>query len=326
MFLGSTIKHSRGNGKSIYVVDNGSTDGSAEWIEKNFPEVKIIRLEKNYGFAAGYNIGLEKINAEFYVLLNSDIEVTEGWLDSLISYMDANPDVAACQPKILSYHRKDHFEYAGAAGGFIDKYGYPFCRGRIFSSVEADNKQYDTVLDVFWTSGACMTVRADAWKKCYGFDSDFFAHMEEIDFCWRLKIAGYRLSYIPVSKVYHIGGGVLPYNSPFKTFLNFRNNLFLLYKNLPSERLHRILFIRKILDGLAALVFLFTGKPRHFLAVWRSHVRYYKSISELKDKRSVVQKLSSGRQIDHILNKSIVFEFYLKGIRSFERLKTEFQK
>lgn len=323
-FLGKIIDYSLNPGISVYLADNGSTDGSASWVADSFPEVSIIRLDRNYGFAEGYNLALEQITAEYYLLLNSDIEVTPGWTEPLISYLDENPEVAACQPKILSFIDRDHFEYAGAAGGYIDKYGYPFCRGRIMNITEPDNSQYDNIEDVFWTSGACMAVRAEAWKKCGGFDADFFAHMEEIDLCWRLNSSGYRLTYIPGSKVYHIGGGSLPYSSPFKTLLNFRNSLYLLYKNLPPERLHRIMFIRKLMDGLAALIFLFTGKIRHFMSVWKAHMEYYRNIESLKKKRKLVMDRCNKKVPDHILNKSIIFEFYIKGNKTFGPIKPYF--
>jgi len=255
-FLGTVLQYSSSDKISVFIADNGSTDGSPEWVEERFNNVKLIRLAKNYGFAEGYNLALNKIDAEYFILLNSDVEVTEGWHQPLITFMDNNPDVASCQPKIRSYNKRDHFEYAGAAGSFIDKFGYTFCRGRIFGDVENDYGQYDTQIDIFWASGACMIIRAEAWHKCGGFDSGFFAHMEEIDLCWRLNKAGYRISYIPESVVYHVGGGSLPYESPFKTYLNFRNSLYLLYKNLPDNRLHYVLFIRKLLDALAAVRFL----------------------------------------------------------------------
>ncbi|HBE42820.1 MAG TPA: glycosyl transferase family 2, partial [Bacteroidales bacterium] len=233
MFLEDVIRHTVDTDTGIFVADNGSTDGSHEWIASNHKNVKIIRLDKNHGFAEGYNLALKQVDAHYYVLLNSDIEVSEGWLKPLVSFMDCNSDVASCQPKILSFHRKDHFEYAGAAGGFLDKYGYPLCRGRVLFEVEKDTGQYDIQTDIFWSTGACMIVRSEIWKRCGGFDRHFFAHMEEIDLCWRFHKAGYRVAYVPASAVFHIGGGALPYNSPFKTYLNFRNSLFLLYKNLP---------------------------------------------------------------------------------------------
>jgi GT2 family glycosyltransferase len=321
-FLGVAVVCSSTENTVLYVADNGSTDGSPDWVEKNFPSVKLIRLNKNYGFAGGYNMALQQIDCEYFVLLNSDIEVTPGWTEPLIEFMENNPDAASCQPKILSWHRRDHFEYAGAAGGYIDKYGYPFCRGRIFNYAEKDTGQYDTREDIFWSSGACMIVRSEAWKKCEGFDADFFAHMEEIDLCWRFKKAGYRVCYVYESVVYHIGGGVLPYNSPFKTYLNFRNNLFLLYKNLPDRNLHKTLFIRKILDGIAAGLFLITGKFANIRSIWRAHMDYYKSISSLIKKREFVKTLSKEESSTGILNKSIVFEFYIKRIKTFGKLKT----
>jgi GT2 family glycosyltransferase len=322
-FLGTIIKYSTDNSNLVYVADNGSIDGSAEWLASNFKDVKIIRLDKNYGFAGGYNIALEQIDAKYYVLINSDIEVTASWLAPLVSFMDCNPDVAACQPKILSYSRKDHFEYAGAAGGYIDKYGYPFCRGRLFDTVETDNGQYDNGTDIFWASGACMIISAEAWKKCGGFDSTFFAHMEEIDLCWRLNKAGYRVRYVPESVVFHIGGGSLPYNSPFKVYLNFRNSLFMLYKNLPDNKLNSTLFFRKSLDGVAAIMFLLKGNFENFKSVWKAHMDYYRAKDELKRKRVLVKKLETKIIPVLILKKSIVFEFYAKGNKTFKSLKME---
>jgi len=324
-FLGSVIGHTLRQDTSIYLADNGSTDGSAGWVAANFSEVRIISLDKNYGFAKGYNLALAQINAEYYILLNSDIEVTPGWTEPLTKFLDENPRVAACQPKILSFLSRDHFEYAGAAGGFIDKYGYPFCRGRIFNVVEPDKSQYNDLTDVFWTSGACMAVRAEAWEKCGGFDADFFAHMEEIDLCWRFQYAGYRLTYIPQSKVYHFGGGSLPYSSPFKTYLNFRNSLYMLYKNLPREKLHRIMFIRKLMDGLAAMLFLVTGKLSHVRSVLKAHMAFYRNIESLKEKRSMAKTHLNKKLTGHILNKSIVFEFYIRGNRTFGVLKSYFR-
>jgi len=321
-FLGIAVKNSATPGTAIYVADNGSTDGSADWVAKNFPLIKLIRLDKNLGFAGGYNLVLHQIDAEYFILLNSDIEVTEGWTEPLIEFMEKNSDVASCQPKIRSWYKKEDFEYAGAAGGYIDKYGYPFCRGRLFHSIEKDSGQYDTAEDVFWSSGACMIVRVEAWRRCRGFDADFFAHMEEIDLCWRFHLAGYRVCFIPEPVVYHIGGGALPYDSPFKTYLNFRNNLFLLYKNLPDKKLHYILFIRKLLDGIAAFIFLFSGKFSNIKSVWRAHMDYYKSMKSLKEKREIIKMLSVRQQINTIMNKSVVFEFYIKGIRTYNKLKT----
>lgn len=319
-FLGIVEQHSAGPGVSVYVADNGSTDGSAVWIEENHKNVRFIQFEKNHGFAGGYNLALEQIHADYFILLNSDIEVTPGWLDPLINAMTANSDIAACQPKIRSWSKRDHFEYAGASGGFIDKYGYPFCRGRIFDHLEKDNGQYDNPADIFWASGACMAVRAEAWKMCGGFDSDFFAHMEEIDLCWRMHLAGYRLQCIPGSVVYHVGGGTLPYDSPFKTYLNFRNSLFLLYKNLDPLKLRKILFIRRLLDGVAAASFLLKGRLSGVRSIWKAHMDYYKNLKSLKLKRKAVLELSKGNYSAPVLNKSIVFEFYAKGKKTFSSL------
>ncbi len=319
-FLGSVVKYSSSKETIICIADNGSTDGSPEWVCENFKEIQLIRFDKNHGFAGGYNLALNHLDAKYYVLLNSDIEVTEGWLQPMVNFMDVNPDVASCQPKILSYHRKDYFEYAGAAGGFIDKYGYLYCRGRIFDEVEKDTGQYDSAIDIFWSSGACMIVRSEAWIKCSGFDADFFAHMEEIDLCWRFNKAGYRVSYISGSVVYHVGGGSLPYDSPYKTYLNFRNSLFLLYKNLPDSNFHRILFVRKFLDGIAAIVFLLKGNSESFKAVWRAHTDYYKNISQLKVKRRLIKMTETADFPSAVLNKSIVFEFYVRGNRTYNSL------
>ena len=321
MFLGDVVRHSTDNDTIVCVADNGSTDGSPDWVSENFKDVKLIRLDKNHGFAGGYNIALSRLDARYFVLLNSDIEVTENWLSPLIGFMDKNPDVASCQPKIRSFRQKDHFEYAGAAGGFIDKYGFTFCRGRLFDMTEMDKNQYDDRTDIFWSSGACMVVRSEAWDKCNGFDKDFFAHMEEVDLCWRFHSSGYRVSYIPESMVYHVGGGVLPYNSELKTYLNFRNNLFLLYKNLPDNNLHLTLFIRKLFDGVAAAVFLIKGRPGSAKAVWRAHIDYYKSLKSLKDKRNQVKEMAVLKTYDYLLNKSIVFEFYIKGNKTYNSLR-----
>jgi GT2 family glycosyltransferase len=323
-FLGTAIENSSSPATEIIIADNASTDGSPEWIKDNYPMVRLIRFDENHGFADGYNKALQQIDADYYILLNSDIEVTPGWTEPLVSYMEKNSSTASCQPKILSWHKRDTFEYAGAAGGYLDKYGYPFCRGRIFDCVEKDHGQYDSSCEIFWSSGACMIVRSDAWKKCQGFDKDFFAHMEEIDLCWRFHKAGYRVGFVPESLVYHVGGGVLPYDSPFKTYLNYRNNLFLLYKNLPDSKLHIILFLRKLLDALSAIKFLFAGKFKNVRSVWKAHMDYYRWIKSLKEKRTRVKTLTVTESLNTVLNKSIVFEFYLKRKKTFDQLKMNF--
>jgi len=321
-FLENVVTKSADKETIVYVADNGSTDGSSEWISDNQKEVKLIPLDQNYGFAGGYLKALKQLDAKYFVLLNSDIEVTDGWLTPLIYFMDNNPDVASCQPKILSYTSRDQFEYAGAAGGFIDRLGYPLCRGRIINYVEKDNGQYDTETDIFWSTGACMMVRSEAWTKCGGFDPDFFAHMEEIDLCWRFHKAGYRVSFVPGSSVYHVGGGTLSYRSPFKTYLNFRNSLFILYKNLPDEQLRPVMFKRKVLDGIAALFFLCKGQIRSFHSVWKAHIDFYKKLPQLKEKRKLIIEQFGDKPVQLILNKCIVFELFIKRHRTFSSLKT----
>ena len=320
MFLSTVVKYSAPDEADIYLADNGSTDGSAAWVAENFKEVKLITLERNYGFAEGYNRAIDQIEAEYFILLNSDIEVTEGWLSPLVRLMEENSNAAACQPKILSWHRRDYFEHAGAAGGFIDINGYPFCRGRIFDSTEKDEGQYNDQTDIFWSSGACMIVRGEAWKKCGGFDPDFFAHMEEIDLCWRFNKAGFRIIFTPLSTVYHIGGGSLNYDSPYKTYLNFRNSLLMLYKHLPEKGFFSTLFKRKILDGMAAAMFLAKGRFRHAGAVLMAHISYYRSIGELRKKRVRALNLGTDHTSGLIMNKSVVFEFYIKGKKTYKRL------
>lgn len=323
LFLPQVIEYSADLDTLICVADNGSTDGSADWVAENFSGVKLIRFEKNHGFAGGYNLALQQTEARYFVLLNSDVQVTQGWLNPMLDYMDANPDVASCQPKILSFDRRDHFEYAGAAGGFIDKYGFTFCRGRIFEKMEKDTGQYDTISDIFWSSGACMMVRADAFTGCGGLDADFFAHMEEIDLCWRFHNAGHRVVSIPGSVVYHVGGGTLSYSSSFKTYLNFRNNLYILYKNLPEKQLHKILFLRRLMDGLALIRFVLKGKFRNAISVGRAHLDFYTSLGKLREKRNQTLNQGKVQNDDLILNKSIVFEFYIRGCKTFSSLSTK---
>jgi GT2 family glycosyltransferase len=316
-FLDSVVERTVDSDTEIYVADNGSDDGSCEYLETYHNRVKLIRLNENHGFAGGYNRALARIEAKYYVLINSDVEVTEGWVRPLVACLDARPDVASCQPKILSFARKDHFEYAGAAGGYIDRFGYPFCRGRIFNYTEKDEGQYDTPADIFWSSGACMAVRAESWKKAGGFDDDFFAHMEEIDLCWRFHRMGMKVAFVPQSTVCHVGGGALPYDSPFKTFLNFRNSIYLLIKNLPDENLTKVILTRKILDGAAALFFLLKGQTGSLRAVWKAHREASANKSGLLEKRKQVKSLGTIHPHHLILNKSIVFEFYIRKKRTF---------
>ena len=269
-FLPSVLASVRTLDATICVADNGSTDDSCAFLSANFPEVRQIVLDKNYGFAEGYNRALSKVEAEYVVLLNSDVEVTEHWLEPLQAYMDAHPEVAACQPKILSQRNKLYFEYAGAAGGFMDCYGYPFCRGRIMDVVEEDRGQYDEILPVFWATGAALFIRLSDYRKVGGLDGRFFAHMEEIDLCWRLRNRGRQLVCIPQSVVYHVGGATLKKENPKKTFLNFRNNLLMLYKNLSQNELQHVMRVRYWLDRVAMLVFFLKGDAANAKAVWQA--------------------------------------------------------
>ena len=303
----------------IWVADNQSSDNSIDFLKKNFPSVKLLVNDKNYGFAGGYNKALEKIKAEYYVLLNSDIEVTDNWIEPVIRLMDSDKNIGACQPKLLSYFDRNKFEYAGAAGGFIDKYGYPFCRGRLFMNLEEDKGQYDNISEIFWATGACMFVRADVYHSLGGLDDDFFAHMEEIDFCWRLKNNGYKVMFTPESKVFHIGGGTLPKSSAKKTFLNFRNNFFLLYKNLPSDRLYKVLLFRLLMDGVAGLKFLTEGHFKDMLAVIKAHFAFYSSIGKLKKKRKMLKQTN----VSEMFMGNVVAEHYIKGKKYFSELPAD---
>jgi GT2 family glycosyltransferase len=317
-FLPALVRHTSGQAE-IIVADNASTDDSNSFLKQHYPEIRIILNKENGGFARGYNEALRQVKADYYILLNSDIEVTENWISPVIELMEKNPEVAACQPKIRSFHEPEKFEYAGAAGGFIDKYGYPFCRGRIFQTLETDTGQYDDSCEIFWATGACMFVKADIFHKMGGFDEDFFAHMEEIDFCWRLHNQGYKVMYCHQSAVFHIGGGTLPKISWRKTYLNFRNNFFLLYKNLPDDRLVKVFAVRFLLDGIAATKFLFQAGFKDFWAVTRAHFSFYRSFSKLRSKR---EKLRQG-SMSMVYSKNIVSEYYLRGKDHFSKLQAE---
>lgn len=316
-FLPSVIKYSSGIAE-IIIADNDSKDDSIAFLSKNYPDIKIIISSKNKGFAEGYNFALSKVKADYYVLLNSDIEVTENWITPVIDMMEKDRNIAACQPKLLSYYERDRFEYAGAAGGFIDKFGYPFCRGRLFQTLEKDEGQYDDEKEIFWATGACMFVRADLFHKAGGFDNDFFAHMEEIDLCWRLRNAGYKIMYCPKSKVYHVGGGTLPKISSRKTYLNFRNNIILYYKNLPANELIYVFIIRILLDGLAGLKFLFEGHYKDFAAVIRAHYYFYLTYRRQREKRMKIPHIKDRKLIYRL---SIAMDYYLRGKRKFSELK-----
>lgn len=317
-FLPGVIEHSSGSAE-IIVADNASTDSSVEFLQDNFPQIRIIQNITNGGFAKGYNDALSQVEADYFVLLNSDIEVTGNWIKPVIDLMESDPTIGACQPKLRSYHHTEKFEYAGAAGGFIDKYGYPFCRGRIFQSIETDHGQYNTPVEIFWATGACMFVKAKLYKQLGGLDEDFFAHMEEIDFCWRLKNNGYKVMYCPDSEVYHVGGGTLPKQSSHKTYLNFRNNLALLYKNLPADQLLPVFALRFPLDGIAAITFLLGAGFADFYAVLRAHGYFYRNFLRLRVKR----KKLSHNEVSMIYNGNLVVEYHLRKKRIFTDLAAE---
>lgn len=319
-FLPSVTNYSNQPGAEVWVADNGSTDESIEFLNESYPQVKQLLFDKNYGFTGGYNKALTQINAEYYVLLNSDIEVTPLWLEPIIEYLDNNAEVAAAMPKLLSYHKKDTFEYAGAAGGFIDKLGYPFCRGRILSELEKDEGQYDEASEIFWATGACLFVRASAFQEAGGLDESFFAHMEEIDLCWRLKNLGYKIMYLPQSVVYHVGGGTLPNDNPRKLFLNYRNNLYLLFKNLPKGKFTSILLTRMVLDGLSAIMYLLQRKTSFFIAVLKAHYSFYTTMKLFILKRKMINQSRKVYKHRQIFNRSIVFSFFIRRVRKFSLL------
>lgn len=309
-------------GATIILADNQSSDNSVAYVEKNFMNVQIIRNNKNYGFAGGYNLALTKIQEDFdyYAIVNTDIEVTENWLLPLINFLDAHPKAFSVQPKILSQSNKNYFEYAGAAGGFIDKNYYPFCRGRIFNTLEEDHGQYDFSKEVFWTSGACMVMNAKRFHAIGGFDDDFFAHMEEIDLCWRAKNMGWSCHVQPLAKVYHVGGGTLNYESPKKTFLNFRNSLMMIHKNHPRPLFFKI-FLRLCLDGIAGIMFMLKGKPKHCFAIIKSHFAYYSELSSLSAKRKNIQASRKNTILNIGLYKgSILTAYFFENKKKYDQL------
>lgn len=319
LFLPSVIKYSPE--ASIYVADNGSSDESCDVVRNEFPAVKLMVLDHNYGFAEGYNRALAQVDEEYAVLLNSDVEVTRGWLSPMTQFLDSNPEVAACQPKLLSFKQKDFFEYAGAAGGFIDKWGYTFCRGRIFNTVERDSGQYDDTTDVFWATGAALMIRNEVYKNNGGLDGRFFAHMEEIDLCWRLRSRGYRIACVPQSHVYHVGGATLKKENPQKTYLNFRNNLLMIYKNAPDCQLKKIMLFRKVFDNVAALKFLASGDYAAFKAVRKAR-RDFKAMRSGYDKaRAENMKLAVTARIPEVLKSSILYKYYLGFKHTYSSLK-----
>ena len=294
---------------TIVVSDNKSTDHSVELLKEKFPSVKLIELDKNYGFAGGYNKSLRQVDSDYYVLLNSDVEVTDDWLERLSVFLDTHPEYASCQPKIKNYNDREKFEYAGACGGFIDRLGYPYCRGRMFDFTETDMGQYDDPVDIFWSSGACMMIRAKEFYRINGFDESFFAHMEEIDLCWRLQSLGQKISVIPASVVFHVGGGALSYQSPFKTYLNFRNGLKLLLRNLPVQQLFIKIPIRFLLDWTAMVVFLLQGNGKYTISVLKAHISVVGKLIRILKSRTYTSKIAN--------NKLIVWSYYILKKRRY---------
>lgn len=320
-FLHILIQNTVAKETQIFIADNHSSDDSIAYLKENYSQLPVILLDDNYGFAGGYNKALEQIKASYYVLLNSDIAVTENWLPPLINYMDNNPDVAVCQPKIKSFSQPDYFEYAGAAGGYIDKYGYPFCRGRVFKHIEKDLGQYDSATDIFWASGACFLIRSEIFWEVGGFDVDFFAHMEEVDLCWRILSQQKRIVCVPQSTVYHVGGGTLSAENPYKTYLNFRNNLLMLYKNATKHELQKTLLIRWFLDYIAAFSMLLEGKAANAKSIIKARKDFRKMRIFFKSKRRNCQKLQKNKDIQSlILPQPLLWTYYIKRKTNFSDL------
>lgn len=325
-FLPNVIKYSQGFA-DIYIIDNNSSDDSVRFITSAYTSVKVISNSKNYGFAQGYNEGLKHISADYFVLLNSDVEVTANWIQPVIALMDSDSTIAACQPKLLNYNVLDEFEYAGGGGGFIDKWGYPFCRGRIFDSFEKDAGQYNDTREIFWASGASLFIRSKVFFEAGGFDEDFFAHMEEIDLCWRIRNLGFKIMYCSASTVYHVGAGTLAKKNPRKTYYNFRNNLLLMCKNHAPEFFYLKLFLRLCMDGLAGIKFLFSGEVTHFFAIIRAHFGFYALFFKMMRKRISIRENSKQYATSCVYRGSIVWQYFVKGKKKFSELdKTYFIK
>jgi hypothetical protein len=301
---------------NIYVADNASTDDSVAFVKATFPQVKIIQNKINGGFAKGYNDALSELKEDIFVLLNSDVEVTENWLKPILEIFEKEPKTAAIQPKILDYKKKDHFEYAGAAGGYIDKYGYPFCRGRIFETLEEDHGQYNDDAAIFWASGACLVIRNKVFREAGQLDEDFFAHQEEIDLCWRIHNLGYQIKFCAVSRVFHVGGATLDSMNPRKTYFNFRNSLYTLLKNVPAQKVYAVIFVRLVLDAIAGLKFISEGKFSHFYAILQAHTAFYGNFRKINAKRKGLEKNSA-----YFLTKSIIWSYFCLNIKKFSKLK-----
>ena len=318
-FLPDVVRNSQGIAE-VYVIDNNSSDGSVQLLISTFTSVKIIQNAENYGFAKGYNEGLRQIEADCFVLLNSDVQVTENWIQPVIALMESDTEIAACQPKLLNYNVRDEFEYAGGAGGFVDKWGYPFCRGRMFNSFEKDSGQYSDTREIFWASGACLFIRAKNYRDSGGLDEDFFAHMEEIDLCWRIRNLGYRIFYCAGSTVYHVGAGTLAKMNPQKTYYNFRNNLLLMCKNHAPEFFFLKFLLRGSLDGLAGIKFLLSGQFGHFFAILRAHFSFYSMLPKTMSKRKLIKQNIKRYATSCVYRGSIVWEYFAKGKTKFSEM------
>ncbi|MFV0507571.1 MAG: glycosyltransferase [Bacteroidales bacterium] len=321
-FLPSVLRNSSSENVGIYVADNGSDDDSISYLKTNYPSINIIENGRNYGFAGGYNVALKQIDAEYYVLLNTDVEVTEGWIKPIIDFMDKDDRVAVCQPKILSYNGKNYFEHAGAAGGYVDKVGYPFCRGRVFDFVEEDLGQHNEPTDIFWASGAAMFIRASVYRAAGELDEDFFAHMEEIDLCWRIKRLGYEVYAVPQSVVYHFGGGTLPYASSRKLYLNFRNSLFMLYKNAPKEQLLVSMMSKALIDFLSLPMFLLKADIGSVKALFKAYWHFVRAIKKLRIKRKIVLMHSKIEHVSGVYNGFIAIEYFLSRKKIYVQYKS----
>ena len=307
-FLPSVCAYTPADMADVVVADNGSTDGSVDWLKTHHPEVIVLEMKENHGYARGYNLAIKQLTHPYIVLLNSDVEASPGWLEPLVDFCENRPDVGACQPKLLAYRNKKAFEYAGAAGGFLDKYGYPYCRGRIFFTIENDEGQYDTPAEIFWATGACLFIRREVYLKAGGLVESFFAHMEEIDLCWRVKILGYKICTVPQSRMYHLGGATLSATEPRKTYLNFRNNLLMLYKNLPRREGRWLLLIRRLLDTVALARYMAAGEWKHAQAVWLAHCHFRKERKRYHEQPAVnlLKETPEGRR-------NIVVDYFIRG-------------
>ncbi len=318
-FLPSVLQSTYKN-LEIIVADNASTDNSVQWLKEHYPSIRIIQLDKNYGYAGGYNRALKEVKADYFVLLNNDVSVTPNWIEPIVNLMESDTSIGSVQPKLLQFNQQDHFEYAGAAGGFIDKLGYVCCRGRLFEAIEKDENQYDDSREVFWSSGACMFVRAKAFFEAGGFDEHFFAHMEEIDLCWRMQQANYKIWYCAESKVYHLGGSTLQKGNPQKTYLNFRNSLLMLLKNMPASKLWWFIPFRSFLDLLSSFFFLMRSEPKHSWAVHRAHADFYFKLGFWFKLRNNGLPKKDWKSLNGVYPKSLIHQHFINKVEKFSDL------